>query len=109
MIRHRPIQTEPAEPPVGQIEVDLIAQPPLRSDSEDVRSHRRTFEPPSARATNLEAFKIAGIWSSRQYELVEHQLTPEQVRIYDAYADAFIHNNLDAAMRAANVTARPER
>ncbi|UQR64889.1 strawberry notch family protein [Bradyrhizobium sp. C-145] len=40
------------------------------------------------------------------YELVEHQLTPEQVRIYDAYADAFgiIHNNLDAAMRAANIT-----
>ncbi|WP_027515703.1 strawberry notch-like NTP hydrolase domain-containing protein [Bradyrhizobium sp. WSM1417] len=40
------------------------------------------------------------------YELVEHQLTPEQVRIYDAYAGAFsvIHNNLDAAMRAANIT-----
>ncbi|MER9017034.1 strawberry notch family protein [Mesorhizobium sp. M0898] len=41
-----------------------------------------------------------------EYELVEHQLTPEQTRIYDAYAGAFsvIHNNLDAAMRAANVT-----
>ncbi|MGB3041952.1 MAG: strawberry notch family protein [Xanthobacteraceae bacterium] len=41
-----------------------------------------------------------------EYEFVEHQLTPEQVRIYDAYADAFsiIHNNLDAAMRAANIT-----
>ena len=38
--------------------------------------------------------------------LVEHELTPEQVRIYDAYAGAFgiIHNNLDAAMRAANIT-----
>ncbi|MER9850445.1 strawberry notch family protein [Mesorhizobium sp. M0106] len=41
-----------------------------------------------------------------EYELVEHQLTSEQTRIYDAYAGAFsvIHNNLDAAMRAANVT-----
>jgi hypothetical protein len=29
-----PIQTEPAKPPVGQIEVNLIAQAPLRSDTE---------------------------------------------------------------------------
>ena len=41
-----------------------------------------------------------------EYELVEHQLTDEQIRIYDAYAGAFsiIHNNLDAAMEAANIT-----
>jgi hypothetical protein len=41
-----------------------------------------------------------------EYELVEHALTPEQIRIYDAYADGFqiIHNNLDAALHAANVT-----
>ncbi len=41
-----------------------------------------------------------------EYELVEHQLTDEQRRIYDAYAGAFavIHNNLDAAMKAANIT-----
>jgi predicted RNA methylase len=41
-----------------------------------------------------------------EYELVEHQLTPEQTRIYDAYAGAFaiIHNHLDAAMQAANIT-----
>ncbi|ODT43329.1 MAG: methylase [Methylobacterium sp. SCN 67-24] len=41
-----------------------------------------------------------------EYELVEHQLTPEQTGIYDAYAGAFavIHNNLDAAMQAANIT-----
>jgi predicted RNA methylase len=54
-----------------------------------------------------------GLYTSRslsydgvEYELVEHQLTPEQTRIYDAYADAFaiIHNNLDAAMQAANIT-----
>ncbi|MDE1993281.1 MAG: strawberry notch family protein [Rhizobiaceae bacterium] len=41
-----------------------------------------------------------------EYELVEHQLTPEQTAIYDAYAGAFavIHNHLDAAMQAANIT-----
>lgn len=41
-----------------------------------------------------------------EYELVEHQLTPEQTRIYDAYAGAFaiIHNHLAAAMQAANIT-----
>ena len=36
VIRHHAIQTEPAEPPVGQIEVDLITQAPLRSDAEAV-------------------------------------------------------------------------
>lgn len=41
-----------------------------------------------------------------EYELIEHQLTGEQRRIYDSYAGAFavIHNNLDAAMEAANIT-----
>ncbi|MGB9425034.1 MAG: strawberry notch family protein, partial [Methylocella sp.] len=57
--------------------------------------------------------KALGLYAARslsyegvEYELVEHQLTPEQTRIYDAYAGAFsiIHNNLDAAMQAANIT-----
>jgi predicted RNA methylase len=57
--------------------------------------------------------KALGLYAARslsyegiEYELVVHELTPEQVRIYDAYAGAFgiIHNNLDAAMRAANIT-----
>ena len=41
-----------------------------------------------------------------QYEMVEHRLSGEQTRIYDAYAGAFaiIHNHLDAAMAAANIT-----
>ncbi|CAH1668249.1 hypothetical protein CHELA41_23079 [Hyphomicrobiales bacterium] len=41
-----------------------------------------------------------------EYELVEHALSPEQTRIYDAYAGAFaiIHNHLDAAMETANIT-----
>lgn len=57
--------------------------------------------------------KALGLYSARslsfegvEYELLEHPLSGEQQRIYDAYADAFqvIHNNLDAALRAANVT-----
>ena len=57
--------------------------------------------------------KSLGLYAARslsyegvEYELVEHQLTDEQTRIYDAYAGAFqvIHNNLDAAMEAANIT-----
>jgi predicted RNA methylase len=57
--------------------------------------------------------KALGLYAARslsyegvEYELVEHQLTPDQVRIYDAYAGAFqvIHNNLDAALEAANIT-----
>ncbi len=61
--------------------------------------------------------RALGLYTSRslsfdgvEYELVEHALTPEQTRIYNAYADAFaiIHNNLDAAMRAANITGGSE-
>ncbi|MDU6374594.1 MAG: strawberry notch family protein, partial [Bradyrhizobium sp.] len=57
--------------------------------------------------------KALGLYAARslsfegiEYELLEHRLTDEQVRIYDAYAEAFavIHNNLEAAMRAANIT-----
>ena len=41
-----------------------------------------------------------------EVEIVEHALTPEQIRIYDAYAEAFqiIHQNLNAALKATNVT-----
>ncbi|MDF3420002.1 methylase [Sulfitobacter sp. KE29] len=41
-----------------------------------------------------------------EYEMLEHALTPEQHGIYDAYAGAFaiIHNNLTAALEAANIT-----
>ena len=57
--------------------------------------------------------KALGLYAARslsyegvEYELVEHTLTDEQIRIYDAYAGAFgvIHNNLDAALEATNVT-----
>src|SRR5690348_14730791 len=36
VILYRPIQTEPTEPPIGQVEVDLITQPPLRSNAKAV-------------------------------------------------------------------------
>ncbi|MFA7603336.1 MAG: strawberry notch family protein, partial [Novosphingobium sp.] len=54
--------------------------------------------------------KALGLYSARslsfdgvEYEMLEHELTQPQIAIYDAYAGAFqvIHNNLDAAMRAA--------
>ncbi|WP_333826127.1 strawberry notch-like NTP hydrolase domain-containing protein, partial [Pinisolibacter sp.] len=57
--------------------------------------------------------RALGLYTSRslsfegvEYELLEHRLSDEQRRIYDAYAGAFaiIHRNLDAAMKAANIT-----
>ncbi|PSM16296.1 strawberry notch family protein [Nitratireductor sp. StC3] len=57
--------------------------------------------------------KSLGLYTSRslsydgvEYDLLEHKLTDEQIRIYNAYADAFqvIHNNLTAALEAANIT-----
>ena len=47
------------------------------------------------------ALSFAGV----EYEPLEHQLTPEQIRDYDAYADAWsiIHQNLEAALVATNV------
>jgi len=65
-------------------------------------------------STQSRDLKALGLYAARslsyegvEYELLEHRLTAEQRRIYDAYAGAFriIHNNLDAAMRAANITA----
>lgn len=57
--------------------------------------------------------KALGLYMARslsyagvEYALLEHELTPEQTRIYDSYADAFsiIHNHLNAALEAANIT-----
>jgi hypothetical protein len=57
--------------------------------------------------------KALGLYASRalsysgvEVEMLEHRLSPEQIRIYDSYAGAFeiIHNNLNAALEAANIT-----
>ncbi len=59
--------------------------------------------------------KALGLYCARSlsFEGVEvepmvHDLTPEQIRIYDAYADAFvvIHQNLEAALMSAGVVDR---
>ena len=41
-----------------------------------------------------------------EVDMLEHTLTPEQVSIYDAYARAYqiIHTNLEAALKAANIS-----
>ena len=57
--------------------------------------------------------KALGLYAARslsfegiEYEIVEHTLTDEQIRIYDAYADAFqiIHKNLNAALESATIS-----
>ena len=57
--------------------------------------------------------KALGLYASRalsyagvEVEMLEHRLSAEQIRIYDSYAGAFeiIHNNLTAALEAANIT-----
>ncbi|MDG4674754.1 bifunctional class I SAM-dependent methyltransferase/DEAD/DEAH box helicase [Shinella sp. 838] len=56
--------------------------------------------------------KAMGLYASRslsfegvEYDILEHALTDEQVRIYDSYAEAFqvIHNHLDAALEASGI------
>ena len=58
--------------------------------------------------------KALGLYAARslsydgvEYETLTHELTDRQRAIYDAYADAYqvIHQNLDAAMEAAGITA----
>jgi predicted RNA methylase len=57
--------------------------------------------------------KALGLYAARslsyegvEYDMLEHLLSDEQIRIYDAYAGAFsiIHNNLAAALEATNIT-----
>ncbi|QAB01067.1 MULTISPECIES: bifunctional class I SAM-dependent methyltransferase/DEAD/DEAH box helicase [Agrobacterium tumefaciens complex] len=57
--------------------------------------------------------KAMGLYASRslsfegvEYEILEHTLTEEQVRIYDSYAEAYqvIHNRLDEALEASGIT-----
>ena len=57
--------------------------------------------------------KAMGLYASRSlsfegvgYEILEHALTEEQIRIYDSYAEAYqvIHNRLDQALEACCIT-----
>jgi hypothetical protein len=65
------------------------------------------------RADFVAAVEAGGIYIARslsyegiEVEIVEHELTSEQIRIYDAYTQAFqiIHANLEAALKAVNIT-----
>lgn len=56
--------------------------------------------------------KSLGLYTSRslsyegvEYDILEHKLTPEQVKIYDAYAHAYqiIHQNLEQALEATHI------
>jgi predicted RNA methylase len=57
--------------------------------------------------------KAMGLYASRslsfegvEYEILDHALTEDQVRIYDSYAEAYqvIHNRLDQALEASGIT-----
>jgi len=50
------------------------------------------------------ALSFAGV----EYDPLEHQLTPAQIEIYDAYADAWavIHRNVEGALKSAGVVDR---
>ncbi|ACK70911.1 putative methylase/helicase [Gloeothece citriformis PCC 7424] len=57
--------------------------------------------------------KALGLYTARslsyqgvEYDILEHQLSDEQIKIYNAYADAFqiIHQNLESALKATNIS-----
>ncbi|WP_299111911.1 strawberry notch-like NTP hydrolase domain-containing protein [uncultured Bradyrhizobium sp.] len=57
--------------------------------------------------------KMQGLYAARalsfagvEYDILEHRLTPDQIAVYDAYADAWavIHANLRSALDATRVT-----
>lgn len=57
--------------------------------------------------------KMQGLYAARalsfagvEYDILEHRLTPDQIEVYDAYADAWavIHANLRTALDATRVT-----
>jgi predicted RNA methylase len=59
--------------------------------------------------------KAMGLYTARslsfdgvEYEIVGHDLTEDQIRVYDSYAQAFqvIHTHLEAAMEASGLTGK---
>ena len=57
--------------------------------------------------------KAMGLYTARslsydgvEVDILEHALTPAQIEIYDSFAEAYhvIHNNLNAALKALNIT-----
>src|SRR3546814_6483025 len=59
--------------------------------------------------------KAMGVYTARalsyagvEYDILEHELTPGQIRDFDTYADAWaiIHRNMEEALAAASVVDR---
>ena len=81
------------------------------------KTSSRAITSPAGTADTMEVLardlKAMGLYASRslsfegvEYEILEHALTEEQVRIYDSYAEAYqvIHNRLDQALEACSIT-----
>ena len=43
MIGDMPVELKPAKPSIGQIEVDVLAQPPLRADAEAIADDQHPY------------------------------------------------------------------
>ena len=102
----------PATAPPGQREArEAVPGAPFASRAEFVTAMQEGGI--AAMEVVARDLKALGLYAARslsyegvEVEILEHTLTPEQIRIYDAYAGAFqvIHRNLDAALKAANIT-----
>src|SRR3546814_13202851 len=62
--------------------------------------------------------KAMGVYTARalsyagvEYDILEHELTPGQIRDFDTYADAWaiIHRNMEEALAAASVVDRDRK
>ncbi len=89
--------------------VRISCSPPAPNSSRRLRTAvlRRWRCWPAICARSASIPPVRSPTRASEYELVEHALTDEQRGIYDAYAPApfaVIHNHLDAAMEAANIT-----
>ena len=40
MVRHVAVEAEPAEPAIGEVQMHLLAQPPLRADAEAIADNQ---------------------------------------------------------------------
>jgi hypothetical protein len=83
----------------------LLAKAPIPKEAGRIACDRN--EEKECAALAAAAPKALGLYAARslsydgiEYEIVEHQLTAEQIRIYDCYTDAFqiIYRNLSAQL-----------
>ena len=88
--------------------------PPARRPSRPAPSSSPPWRPVGVAAMEVVArdLKALGVYQARalaydgvEVDILEHPLTPEQRRIYDAYAGAFkvIHQNIEEALKATGI------